>query len=186
MIKISAFIIMSTLLLASCGQRGNKAAAGTPATSEEQAVAAEVVTPAIPKVGDKFVDFTITVSEGKTVKFSDYIGCGKVVLVDFWASWCGPCRREIPNIKAVYDKYKGEKFNVLGVAVWDEPEKSLEAIKELEITWDVIINAQKIPSDLYGIEYIPQIMLFGADGTLLATDLRGPAVEEAVKKALGL
>ena len=85
---------MSTLMLASCGQRGNKAAAGTPATSEEQAVAAEVVTPAIPKVGDKFVDFTITVSEGKTVKFSDYIGCGKVVLVDFWASWCVSHRRK--------------------------------------------------------------------------------------------
>lgn len=140
--------------------------------------------------GSMFVDMVIDqdpVHRGSNVaRLSDYVGKGKYVLVDFWASWCGPCRREIPNIKAVYDKYKGEKFNVLGVAVWDEPEKSLEAMKELEITWDVIINAQKIPSDLYGIEYIPQIMLFGADGTLLATDLRGPAVEEAVKKALGL
>lgn len=128
---------MSTLLLASCGQRGNKAAAGTPATSEEQAVAAEVVTPAIPKVGDKFVDFTIAVSEGKAVKFSDYIGCGKVVLVDFWASWCGPCKMLGPVISQIAEEYEG-KVKVGKVNVDDEEELAME----------------------YGIQSIPTVLLF--------------------------
>lgn len=181
MTKTFVLFAASVMMLVSCGQRGNKAAAAeavaTPAPAEEVSIPAE---------GAKFIDFTILDSNGQEVKFSDYIGQGKYVLVDFWASWCGPCRREIPNIKEVYEKYKGDKFSVLGVAVWDDPKDSKEAIVALGITWDVILNAQRIPTDLYGIEGIPQIMLFGPDGTLLKKDLRGPAVEAAVKEALGL
>ena len=181
MTKSFILFAASILMLASCGQRGNKAAAqaavATPAPAEEVSFPAE---------GSKFKDFIIPDSDGKEVKFSDFVGNGKYVLVDFWASWCGPCRREIPNIKDVYEKYKGDKFNVLGVAVWDDPQASKEAMDLLEINWDVILNAQQLPTDLYGIEGIPQIMLFGPDGTILKKDLRGPAVEAAVKEALGL
>ena len=134
--------------------------------------------------GKMFTDFEIAQEDGKIVKFSDFIGKGKYVLVDFWASWCGPCRAEIPNIKAVYEKYKGESFDVLGVAVWDKEEKSREAMRELGIVWDVILNAQKVPTDIYGIEGIPQIMLFGPDGVILKRNLRGDAIETAVAEAL--
>jgi len=119
-----------------------------------------------------------------TVKFSDYVGKGKYVLVDFWASWCGPCRREVPNIINVWNKYKGDSFDVLGVAVWDEPDNTKKAIEELGIEYDQIINAQRIPTDIYGIEGIPQIMLFGPDGTILRRDLRGEEIEKAVAASL--
>lgn len=130
--------------------------------------------------GTMFKDFEV---DG--VKFSDYIGRGKYVLVDFWASWCGPCKEEIPNIAKIYKTYAGKDFDVLSVAVWDNPENTKAAAAEHGVVWNQIINAQKIPTDLYGIQGIPQIMLFGPDGTILRRDLRGDAIEAAVKEALG-
>lgn len=127
--------------------------------------------------GAMFTDFDI---DG--VKLSDYVGKGKYVLVDFWASWCGPCKREIPNIKKVYDKYVGDDFDVLSVAVWDQPQASVDTAKAYGVNWNEIINAQAVPTDLYGIQGIPHIILFGPDGTIVKRDLRGEGIEEEVAK----
>ena len=130
--------------------------------------------------GMMFTDFEV---DG--VKFSDFIGKGKYVLVDFWASWCGPCRREMPNLRNVYEKYHGDKFDMLSVAVWDKLEDTIQAAKEENIVWGQIMNAQRIPTELYGIQGIPHIILFGPDGTILKRNLRGDAIGEAVAEALG-
>lgn len=138
--------------------------------------------------GQMFTDFTVLQDPedpASAVKFSDFVGKGKYVLVDFWASWCGPCKREIPNIAAVYDKYKGDDFDVLSIAVWDKPEDTAKAAAEHGVVWSQIINAQKIPTDIYGIEGIPHIMLVGPDGIILKRDLRGADIEKAVAEALG-
>lgn len=134
--------------------------------------------------GSKFVDFTIEDSDGKSVSFSDYVGKGNYVLVDFWASWCGPCKKEIPNIKSIYEKYSDKGLTVLSIAVWDNPEATKKEALEHGIVWDQIINAQNIPTDLYGIQGIPQIMLFAPDGTILKKNLRGEEIEEEIKKYL--
>lgn len=137
-------------------------------------------------VGSMFKDFEVE-CEGKTQKLSDFVGKGQYVLVDFWASWCGPCRAEIPNIIDVYNKYKDKNLNVLGVTVNDRVEDSKGAIEELGIKYPQILGAKDWSvAEIYGIMGIPHIILFGPDGTILARDLRGEMIEMAVKQHLGL
>ena len=128
-------------------------------------------------VGQKFVDFT----DAQGVKLSDFAGKGKYTLVDFWASWCGPCKREIPNIKGLYDKYNG-KMNFVGVAVWDKPDDTNKAIKDLEIPWPVMQGEQNWtePTDLYGINGIPHIMLIDPDGKTVARQLSGDLLVKTI------
>ena len=135
--------------------------------------------------GMMFTDFEIVQDENdpaSKVSFSDYVGKGKYMLVDFWASWCGPCKGEMPNMRNVYAKYHGDDFDMLSVAVWDEPQATRDTAAVYGLVWNQIVNAQKIPTDLYGIDGIPHIILFGPDGKILKRDLRGAAIEEEVSK----
>ena len=109
------------------------------------------------------------------VKFSDYVGKGKYILVDFWAPWCGPCKREIPNLKAVYDKYAGKNFDILSIAVWERQpvQVTIDTAAELGMNWSHINNAGSVPTEIYGVEGIPHLMLIGPDGTILKRGFHG-------------
>ena len=137
------------------------------------------------KEGMPFVDFSVDADNG-TVRLSDYIGKGKYVLVDFWASWCQPCIVEMPLLKEVYNRFNGTDFTILGVAVSDKPEDSRAAIRKHALPWEQILGTGNVAMDAYGINGIPHVILFGPDGTILKRDLRGGQIGEAVRAALAL
>lgn len=133
--------------------------------------------------GSKFVDFTIEQEDGSKVSLSDYVGKGKYVLVDFWASWCSPCRRSIPTLIELYNEYNPKGLEVLGVAVWDKIEDTQKAIEEEKIPWSQIVNAQAVPTELYGITGIPHLILFAPDGTIVTRGLPTDDLIAEVKAA---
>ena len=137
--------------------------------------------------GRMFVDFEGLTVDGKPSKLSDYVGKGKYVLVDFWASWCGPCKGEIPNLIELQNKFGGEKFMVLGVNVWDEEEKFKAALVEEGIGYPQIFiprDNKDNATEMYGIKGIPQIILFAPDGTIVQRDLRGAAMKALVEEKM--
>ena len=139
------------------------------------------------QAGKMFVDFSGFTVDGKPSSLSDYVGKGKYVLVDFWASWCGPCKGEIPNLIELQNKFGGEKFTVLGVNVWDEEEKFKAALTDEGITYPQIYiprDNKDNATDMYGIKGIPQIILFAPDGTIVQRDLRGDAMKALVSEEM--
>lgn len=139
------------------------------------------------KEGKMFVDFSGLDMEGNASKLSDYVGKGKYVLADFWASWCGPCKMEIPNLIELHKQFAGEKFIVLGVNVWDQEDKFKASLKEEGITYPQIYiprDNKDNATELYSIRGIPQIMLFGPDGTIVKRNLRGQEMKDFVADQL--
>ncbi|MBO5787194.1 MAG: AhpC/TSA family protein [Bacteroidaceae bacterium] len=139
------------------------------------------------QAGKMFVDFGGFALDGSASRLSDYVGKGKYVLVDFWASWCGPCKGEIPNLIELQQKFGGEKFTVLGVNVWDEEDKFKAALTAEGITYPQIYiprDNKDNATDMYGIKGIPQIILFAPDGTIVQRDLRGAAMKALVEEKM--
>ena len=136
-------------------------------------------------IGKKATDFTITDIKGRPVSLSSYRG--KYLLVDFWASWCGPCRAENPNVVRVYKLYHSEKFDILSVSLDNNRELWQKAIKNDQLEWtqgsDLKAWESRIVRD-YGIKGIPFNMLLDKDGIIIAKNLRGKALQNKIKTIL--
>ena len=133
--------------------------------------------------GMPFADFHVDTGNG-TVSLSDYVGKGKYVVADFWASWCQPCIAEMPYLKEVYKKYNGADVILLGITNYEKPEVSRAAAQELGLPWDQICCPTLEAMETYGISGIPHIILFGPDGTIMRRHLHGAQVGQVLEEYL--
>ncbi len=152
-------------------------------TYQEQQAAKAKGNPAA--VGKEAPEFVLPDTKGKMVRLSSYRG--KYVLVDFWASWCGPCRQESPNVVNAYNKYKGKNFDILSVSLDDKKDKWMDAIKKDGFTWTQVGDMMAWESSvvrLYQVEGIPATFLIDPKGIVVARDLRGKALEDKLDELL--
>jgi peroxiredoxin len=130
-------------------------------------------------------DFTQQDVNGKPVKLSSFRG--KYVLIDFWASWCGPCRQENPNLVQAYNKFKNKNFTILGVSLDEDKARWVRAIQQDNLTWTQVSDLGGWGNEVavqYGIQSIPANVLIDPQGKIIARNLRGRALEEKLAKLL--
>lgn len=137
-------------------------------------------------IGKKIMEFTQNTPDGKPVNIRDFEG--KYVLIDFWASWCGPCRMENPYVVAAYNKYKDKGFTVLGISLDQNKNAWLKAIEKDNLTWTHVSDLKGWNNEVaqaFGISSIPQNILIDKQGIIIAKNLRGNGLEEKLREIFG-
>lgn len=138
-------------------------------------------------VGNMFTNFSMEDSDGNMVSLSDYVGKGRYVLMDFWASWCAPCRAEMPNVIEAYKKYGGKELEIIGVSLDSKKEAWLKAIEELKLPWIQLSDLKGwdcIGSKKYGVTGVPATVLFDKEGRIIARNLRGKELQSKLEELL--
>lgn len=140
------------------------------------------------RLGKMFMDMTMNDLVGNPRKLSEWCGKGNYVLIDFWASWCGPCRREMPNVVENYAKYHAKGFEIIGVSFDSKAEAWKKAVQTLGMTWPQLSDLKGWKSEgasLYGITSIPSNVLLDKEGKIIATSLTGSDLGEKLKELYG-
>lgn len=134
------------------------------------------------KEGKNAPAFSLVATDGKEISLESFKG--KYVLVDFWASWCQPCRQENPNVVAAYKAYNSKGFEVLGVSVDRDEQAWLNAIKEDGLIWSQVRDTENKVAEMYALQQIPTTFLLDREGVIIATNLRGEALEAKLKELM--
>jgi peroxiredoxin len=140
-------------------------------------------------IGQIAPDFTMNDVSGNPVKLSDVYSKNEYTLIDFWASWCGPCRRENPNVVATFNKYKAKGFGVLGVSLDNDKDKWLKAIADDQLTWPHVSDLKRWKNEaaaLYSVNSIPSNLLVDKTGKIIARNIREEKLREKIAELIKL
>ena len=138
-------------------------------------------------IGKKITDFEMADVNGTMHKLSEYAGNGKITLIDFWAAWCPPCRRDMPHLVEVYKQFRDKDFEIVGISLDNNKEAWEKGITDLNITWPQLSDLKYWQNEgavLYGVNSIPHTVLVDKDGTILAKNLRGNALDAKLAEIL--
>lgn len=138
----------------------------------------------IPEVGQPFADVSLVDINGNRVSLSAYAGKNKCTLIDFWASWCGPCIQEMPSLAKAYTAYKAKGLEIVGISVDDDRQAWLGAVEKHNMKWIQLGDDNKQASMIYGVASIPHTILVDANGTIVAKNLRGKELEDKIAEIL--
>ena len=135
-------------------------------------------------VGQPFIDFSAQTIAGDSLKLSSMVGKTEYVLVDFWASWCGPCIKSLPSLKALYSKYKGKKLEILGVSLDSKKEDWAGAVKQYDLAWKHVSDLNQWSSKfaaMYAVQAIPATILIDKNGMIVGRNLHANEIEDIIK-----
>lgn len=168
-------ILLAAVVMVGCGKQSKTAETKT----DTVVVVEEVLVQTGNTEGAYFTDFTGVTPEGEELSLSDLVGQTDFVLVDFWASWCGPCRRFVPVLKEIYSSMPQGRLQIISCSV-DQDEKAWRvALEEEQMPWpQVREDAKHVCSDLYNVQYIPHTVLIDQEGTIVAVNPEEPELEE--------
>jgi peroxiredoxin len=137
-----------------------------------------------PEIGNPYSDVQLIDQEGSPAALSQYAGKNKLVLVDFWASWCRPCIQEMPGLIKVYSTYKPKGLEIVGISVDDDKNKWISSVQANKMTWVQLADASTMASQLYEVRSIPHTVLIDENGIVIAKDLRGKELENKIAEIL--
>ena len=181
------FLMLGLLLTTSCNQKVKVTDSKQKIKVFDSETNEEIDLAAATGINSKFVDLGLPGPQGQTVWVCDYVGQNKLVLIDFWASWCGPCIRELPNVVKAYERFHDKGLEIVGVSLDKDKASWLAAIEQTGQKWPQMSDLKGwdcAGAQIYGIQSIPANVLIDSHGKIVARDLRGDALLEEIESRL--
>ena len=185
--KVFLMLAAGLLLTTSCNQKVKVTDSKQKIKVFDSETNEEIDLAAATGINSKFVDLGLPGPQGQTVWVGDYVGQNKLVLIDFWASWCGPCIRELPNVVKAYERFHDKGLEIVGVSLDKDKASWLAAIEQTGQKWPQMSDLKGwdcAGAQIYGIQSIPANVLIDDHGKIVARDLRGDALLKEVESRL--